>query len=178
MARKTPVEGAHAGTGACARNRIFSNYPEVAMFAYVVLGAVLLSAFLEMPASAQQRPQDYHAALKRACGQEINSLCKQIPDARGRLLACLYEHRASLSPGCEGFVWGSMDSLGKALERVKRVQRDCDRDERLYCKTVVEGGGHIVACLLIAPRVVSPQCKAAVYSVWDKKEFAARAAAK
>ena len=139
------------------------------MFVRCLIGSVLFLMMLSMPASAQHRPQDFHGILKRECGMEINSQCKGVPDARGQLLACLFTHRATLSPRCEGIMWGSMDSLGKALGRLAQVRRDCDRDERLYCRTVVEGGGHVAACLLLAPRIVSPQCKTTVFSIWDRR---------
>ena len=94
------------------------------MFVRCLIGSVLFLMMLSMPASAQHRPQDFHGILKLACGMEINSQCKGVPDARGQLLACLFTHRATLSPRCEGIMWGSMDSLGKALGRLAQLLRN------------------------------------------------------
>ena len=80
---------------------------EVAMFAryLIVACAVLCSASVNLSVSAQGRLH-YHGALRAACGKEISSQCKGVPDAHGQLLACLYQHQASLTPRCEGTVWG------------------------------------------------------------------------
>lgn len=128
--------------------------------------AMLLSA--SASTLALDRPQDYHRALTAACGKEIKSQCRGIHDARGQLLACLYAHQVNLSPRCEGLVWGAMQSLGKTLGKVERVRIGCDRDEHQYCKDVEAGGGNLVSCFLSADKVISPQCKAAIYSIWDK----------
>jgi hypothetical protein len=47
---------------------------EVAMLARHLFGActVLVSALVTLPATAQDRPQDYHRALSVACSKEIN----------------------------------------------------------------------------------------------------------
>ena len=60
------------------------------------------------PAAAQDRPEDYHGALRAVCGKEINSQCKGVPDRRGRLLACLYGHKIKLSSRCDEMVVGSL----------------------------------------------------------------------
>ena len=141
--------------------------PEVAMFARYLIGAcaVLCSALVNLSVSAQGRLH-YHGA---ACGKEINRHCSGVPDAHGQLLACLYQHQASLSPKCEGTVWGSMERLGKVLAKDRNVLRECDVDARQWCKETISGGGNLVSCFLRGQQVMSPQCKAAVYSVWDRK---------
>jgi hypothetical protein len=131
--------------------------------------SILLWTWLNVPALAQDRPQDYDGALKAACGKEINDQCRGVQDARGQLLACLYWQEASLSPSCEGTLWNTMSRLDKTLVKVEQVQRDCDRDKRQWCKEVTADGGHFVACLLRSQQMVSAECKAIVYSIWDKK---------
>ena len=141
------------------------------MFARYLIGAcaVLCSALINLSVSAQGRLHYHHGALTAACGKEINSQCGAVPDAHGQLLACLSQHQASLSPRCEGTVWGSMERLGKALAKDKKVLRDCDVDARQWCKETISGGGNLVSCFLRGQEVMSSQCKAAVYSAWDKR---------
>ena len=141
------------------------------MFARYLVGAcaILFSVLVNVPASAWDRPQDYHRALQAACGKEFNSHCKGVPDARGQLLACLYKQQANLSPWCEGTVWGTMARLGKALEKVETVLRYCGANAQQFCKETVPGGGNLISCFLVAQQMMSPQCKAAVYSIWDRK---------
>ena len=141
------------------------------MFARYLMGAcaIGLLALHNAPATAQERPRDYHRALSAACGKEIQSHCSGVQDARGELVACLYAHQTNLSPRCEGIVWSTMDRLGKALGKVENVLRDCDVDARQWCKETVSGGGNLVSCFLISRLVMSPRCKAAIYRVWDGK---------
>jgi hypothetical protein len=129
---------------------------------------IVCSVLLSVPAPAKNRLH-YHGVLRAACGAEIRSQCGGIPEARGQLLACVYRHQSSLSPRCEGIVWNSMDRLGKALAKDQNVQRYCDVDARQWCKETIAGRGNLVSCFLISQMVISPQCKAAVYSVWDKR---------
>jgi hypothetical protein len=141
------------------------------MFARYLTGAcaILCAALVNVPASSARDRSHYHGALRTACGEEINSQCRGVPDSRGQLLACLYQHQATLSPRCEGTVWGSMERLGKALAKDKNVLRDCDVDARQWCKETISGGGNLVSCFLRGQEVMSPRCKAAVYSAWDKR---------
>jgi hypothetical protein len=99
----------------------------------------------------------------------MNSQCRGVSDVQGRLLGCLYEHQANLSPRCEAVVWGTMGRLGNTLAKNEAVRRECDRDSLQYCKETIAGGGNLVSCFLRAQMAMSPQCKAAVYSVWDRK---------
>jgi hypothetical protein len=130
---------------------------------------ILFSALASVPAAARDHAHVYHGGVRAACGKEINSQCSGVPDANGQLLACLYRHQASLSPRCEGTVWSSMDRLGKVLAKDQNVLRYCDIDARQWCKETVAGSGNLVSCFLVSQLVMSPQCKAAVYSAWDRR---------
>ena len=132
--------------------------------------AIFFLALVNVSALTKDRLH-YHSAVRTACGNEINSQCRGVPDARGQLLACLYRHQTSLSPKCEGIVWGSIGRLGKVLAKDQNVLRACDADALQWCKDTVAGGGNLVSCFLIAQQMMSPQCKAAVFSVWDKRRW-------
>ena len=131
--------------------------------------AILFLALVNVPAAAKDGL--HYGGLRAACAKEINSQCRGVPDARGKLLACLYRHQTSLSPKCEGTVWGSISRLGKVLAKDQNVLRACDADALQWCKETVAGGGNLVSCFLIAQQMMSPQCKAAVFSVWDKRRW-------
>jgi len=62
-----------------------------------------------------------------------------------------------------------MERLGKTLGKLENVQRACDVDARQWCKETISGGGNLVSCFLRGQEVMSSQCKAAVYSAWDKR---------
>jgi hypothetical protein len=137
---------------------MFARYP-------MSVVAIFLIALLNLPALAQNRPQDYHDRLSAACGKEINSQCPGVPDQRGQLLACLYGLRHKLSPRCEGVVLGTVHRLATALRRTQ-VPGICDRDIRQTCQHIKAGGGNLVTCFLVAQQTMSAQCKEAIYSVW------------
>jgi hypothetical protein len=62
-----------------------------------------------------------------------------------------------------------MQRLGKVLASRENVRRECDRDSQQWCKETISGSGNLLSCFLRAQAAISPWCKAAVYSVWDKK---------
>jgi len=61
-----------------------------------------------------------------------------------------------------------MQRLGKRLASVEAVRRECDRDSQQWCKETISGSGNLLSCFLRAKYVISPQCRATVYSIWDK----------
>ena len=139
------------------------------MFGRYLLIGVVFSALLNVPAPAKDRMY-YHGDLRAACSKEI-SQCRGVPDARGQLLACLYQHQASLSPRCEGAVWGSMDRLGKALAKDPNVLRYCDADGLQWCKETISGNGRLLSCFLRGHQMFSPLCQASLYRVWDRRRL-------
>ena len=148
---------------------VIVSFQEVAMLARYPFGAcaVLVSSLLNVCATAQDRPQDYHRALSAACSKEINGQCKGIPDVLGQLLTCLYERQASLSPRCEGAVRGTMLRLGKMLANLVNVRRECNHDSQQWYKEAISGGGNLLSCFLRAQLVISPQCN----SAWGRESM-------
>jgi hypothetical protein len=137
------------------------------MFARYLLIGVLFSALLNVPASAKDRLY-YHGGLRAACSKEINSHCRDVPDAYGQLLACVYGQQATLSPRCEGAVWGSLGRIGKVLAKDPNVLRYCDAEALQWCKETISGSGRLLSCFLLAHQMSSPLCKGSIYSVWDR----------
>jgi len=48
----------------------------------------------------QMRPREVIFVLRSACGQDVRSLCGDVPAGGGRIIECLATHAASLSPAC------------------------------------------------------------------------------
>lgn len=65
-----------------------------ALAAVFVLGAVGPS-FAQQPATAGGQP------LKQACKADYDNLCKGVQPGGGRILACLQQNIAKVSPGCQ-----------------------------------------------------------------------------
>jgi hypothetical protein len=138
------------------------------MFARYLLIGILFSALLNVPAPAKDRL--HYRSLRAACSKEI-SQCRGVPDAYGQLLACVYEHEATLSPRCEAAVWGSLDRIGKVLAKDPNVLRYCDAEGLQWCKETISGSGRLLSCFLRAQQVFSPLCKGSIYSVWDRRRL-------
>jgi hypothetical protein len=49
------------------------------------------------------------------------------------------------------------------------VRAACGKEINSQCSGVLAGGGNLVSCFLVSQPVMSPQCKAAVYSAWDRR---------
>jgi hypothetical protein len=123
---------------------------------------IALCAVLPLGAApqAQDKPEDYAAALRQDCGKEIRTLCSGVTNGRGRLLACLYARESKLSPRCGDRVYGSLERLGEALGALANVRRVCDADVRRLCQGVQPGNGHLIDCLAKARPSVSERCNA------------------
>jgi hypothetical protein len=117
-------------------------------------------------ASAQDRIEDYVAALKVACAKEIKAQCKGIKEGKGRILACLYGREDKLSPRCGEVVLGSLDRLGEMLAALANVRRVCEADAKRLCNGVAAGEGNLIGCLAAARRSVSSQCNATLDSAF------------
>ncbi len=52
-------------------------------------------AAISLPAAAQDR-----AALRAACQGDVQKLCAGVTPGGGRIVACMKEKRAQVSPGC------------------------------------------------------------------------------
>ncbi len=131
-----------------------------------VLCVVFSVISMNLPATAQDRPDDYRRALMADCGNELKGLCNGIQDGRGRLLACLYAHENKLSAKCGETVAVSLERLGEALGALANVLRVCDQDVKRLCHGVAAGNGSLVGCLTAARASVSPACNATMDSAF------------
>jgi len=124
---------------------------------FVMMSFTFLSAGV---VSAQDRVEDYVAALRANCAKEVGAHCKGVKEGQGRLLACLYAHEDKLSARCGNVVLGSVERLGVMLGALANVRRVCEADAKRLCNGVVAGNGNLVGCLAQARRSVSAQCNA------------------
>lgn len=88
------------------------------------LAAALLALLCCLPASA--RPASGGA---QACGAEREKFCASVKPGGGRVVACLKQHQAELSPACQSAM-GAMADCGKELKQLcgstdREAVRDC-----------------------------------------------------
>jgi hypothetical protein len=122
--------------------------------------ALLLLAGPLGNAHAQDKVDDYVAALGAHCGNEIKSQCEGVKEGGGRLLACLYAREDKLSAECGNVVAVSIGRLGVVLGALANVVRVCEGDAKRVCNGVVAGNGNLVGCLSQMKQSVSPECNA------------------
>ena len=91
-------------------------------------------------------------AADHPCKEDAERLCKGIEPGEGRILRCLKQHEAELSPACKQ----KRDSF---RERMQEVRAACEEDARKFCAGVQPGGGRIARCLQQHQADLSEACR-------------------
>ena len=91
------------------------------------------------------------AAVRQACGPEIQQHCAGVEPGEGRLRACVKEHFAAFSEPCKQAVLSSV-----------AVVRACKADVQRTCPDIQPGGGRIQACMKDHFAEYSDTCKQAI----------------
>ena len=104
--------------------------------------AVLLSADCAM---AQQ------AAVRRACGTEVQQHCAGVEPGDDRIRACVEQHFPEFSEPCK-----------QALLSNVVVVKACKTDVQRTCSGIEPGGGRIQACMKDHFAQYSERCKRAI----------------
>ena len=107
------------------------------------IGAILL--MLGTPAIAQQRAI---AAVKKACGGDIKTLCQGIQPGGGRIRDCVKSHFGDLAASCQAEVM-----------KVAAGAKACVADVKKNCAGVRPGRGRIEACMKEHAADISDACK-------------------
>ena len=91
------------------------------------------------------------AAVRQACGPEIQQHCAGVEPGEGRLRACVKEHFAAFSEPCKQAMLSSV-----------AVVRACKADVQRTCPDIQPGGGRIQACMKDHFAEYSDSCKQAI----------------
>jgi hypothetical protein len=91
------------------------------------------------------------AAVRQACGPEIQQHCAGVEPGEGRLRACVKEHFAAFSEPCKQAMLSSV-----------AVVRACKADVQRTCPDIQPGGGRIQACMKDHFAEYSESCKQAI----------------
>jgi hypothetical protein len=105
------------------------------------------SVLLMAPASAMAQG----AAVRQACGPEIELHCAGVQPGEGRLRACVKENFAAFSEPCKQAMLSSV-----------AVVRACKADVQRTCPDIQPGGGRIQACMKDHFAEYSDSCKQAI----------------
>lgn len=91
-----------------------------------------------------------------ACLFDMQKLCADVEPGAGRMLQCLKENSAKVSPGCKAVL--EKGRVGKKGGRIAACQGDIEK----LCGSVSRGGGRISECLRSHAAELSEPCKEAL----------------
>ncbi|MFL5309943.1 MAG: cysteine rich repeat-containing protein [Myxococcales bacterium] len=91
-------------------------------------------------------------AAEHPCKEDAARLCQGVEPGEGRILQCLKQHEADLSPACKQ----KRDSF---RERMQEIRAACEEDARKFCAGVQPGGGRIASCLQQHESDLSEACR-------------------
>ena len=122
--------------------------------------AIVVTTVWWMSAAAAQGPS-------AACDADLKRFCSDAQPGGGRIMQCLRQHGAELSPTCRDAI-ASMGRGGgpKAGGRpmMGAWNEACGGDVAKFCKDVQPGQGRIAQCLFGHTEQLSPACKTALES--------------
>lgn len=86
------------------------------------------------------------------CKEDIAKFCPSVKPGEGRIMKCLSDHEADLSPECR-----------KRTEDIRKRhvawQNDCSADVAKFCPDIKPGGGRIIRCILKHEKEISEPCR-------------------
>lgn len=97
-------------------------------------------------------------AKEDVCKADAEKFCKGVEPGEGRILKCLNQHEAELSPACRETVSAWIQKLS---ERGEPVQPACKKDAARLCQDVPPGHGRVATCLMERMPELSPECRMA-----------------
>lgn len=114
---------------------------------------ILLSLFISLVTFAQSDDGggDDNGAEK-PCKSDREKFCKDVKPGQGRIIKCLKEKEAELSPACK-------THFETKVNQVRENHSKCKDDRKKFCKDVKPGEGRIIKCLKEKEAELSPACK-------------------
>ncbi|WP_269581765.1 cysteine rich repeat-containing protein [Roseibium sp. Sym1] len=137
-----------------------------------ILNTAVLAAALAIPLTTAPAGSARANSLMTACKVDVASLCKGVPEGRGRISACLFAHDNRISGTCKPelskitssgtfrkMVPSSLNSL-KGSAGDTQLRRVCAGDIKTYCGGVGSATDRILACLYAWSNRIGKSCHA------------------
>jgi hypothetical protein len=91
----------------------------------------------------------------KPCQADAKKFCADIKPGGGRLMKCMKEHEADLSPACK-------EKGQKMHEHMDKAKEACKDDAAKLCKDVEPGEGRMLKCMKDHESDLSQGCKDAM----------------
>ncbi|OAE35399.1 hypothetical protein AXG93_2587s1140 [Marchantia polymorpha subsp. ruderalis] len=87
--------------------------------------------------------------IEAACQKDIEDTCSNYFLGPGGVLACLREHKDTLSQACQNEVFVAEKDAANDYQMDPLLSEKCGADAQAYCSDVSPEGGRVQACLVI-----------------------------
>lgn len=94
----------------------------------------------------------FAAHAENACQQDMQTFCGSVEPGEGRLMKCMKENEAKLSPACKA----QRDKMKAAMKDIKEA---CHDDYEKFCADVKPGKGRGMKCMKEHKDELSQTCK-------------------
>jgi len=128
-----------------------------------------IAAALGLASGPARAAEDLFTQVKKACGTELNTICKGITPGKGHAVACLYAYEDKVSDHCAVTMYRAVAELQQAVATLKYAATECREDLEKYCGDVQPGQGRGLACIEKNEAGVSQRCKDAMKKTGLKK---------
>lgn len=129
---------------------------------HIMFAAALL--LFSVPSSHAQTVgyADAMGQLGQSCGADIAKFCKTVNLGGGRMIQCLNQNSASVSPACKASIAATSSLLSTRAAARAAVMKVCAPNIVRACPDVKPGDGNLLDCYMKAKHLFSPQCRKTV----------------
>jgi hypothetical protein len=127
----------------------------------------LAALFLVVAAAAPavSYANDEHMEHSGACKADREKFCKDVKPGEGRIVKCMKEHEADLSPECKEKMSEAKEKMGEKKEEWNKA---CGEDQKTLCGDVKKGHGAVMKCLKKNESKLSEGCKSYMSEMKEK----------
>lgn len=144
----------------------------VTRYGTALIGAAILATVATGLAAQPAAPEGSSAAgtagatpartLMASCRSDLQTYCAGVERGGGRMLQCLKQHEAKLSPDCKGAIHRIVTTAGENNGGRLKLIPACRADIDSVCAGVEKGAGRIGKCLRENEAKLSKTCQGAI----------------
>ncbi|MBK0399344.1 hypothetical protein H0I76_09095 [Limibaculum sp. M0105] len=127
-----------------------------------IAGAATLVLVAALSARADDSAGDSIVEVLNSCSTDITTHCAGVAPGGGRLLGCLAQNEAALSPRCGSALAIAPRPLEALSNSFAIVERACGDEIALACGAVEPGDGRVMACVDEKAAGMTPGCREAL----------------